>query len=100
MESYDDGVLCGSVRTICKMIVVDICEEIVFDVLKNQSLEALHNYRDDCLSQGAVEDSGEDEGELVGTRSEHLARHSVRAGSLPGVHCQEHLSDIVLPHSE
>ena len=32
--------------------------------------------------------------------AEHLTRYSVWAGSLFGVHSQEHRSDIVLPYSE
>ncbi len=45
VESYRNGVLCGSVRTICELVRVEVWGEMILDVLKDQSLKALHDYR-------------------------------------------------------
>ena len=44
VESYRDGVFCGSVFTVAKLVGVKVWEEIVLDVLEDQSLEALHDH--------------------------------------------------------
>ncbi|XP_037540537.1 poly(A) polymerase type 3-like [Nematolebias whitei] len=45
VESNCNSILCGPVGAICKLVGVKVRKEIVLDVLENQSLEALHDYR-------------------------------------------------------
>ncbi len=45
VEGYGDGVLCGSVCRICKLVWVEVWRKIVLDVLEDQPLKALHDYQ-------------------------------------------------------
>ncbi len=48
MEGSGDGVLCGSVGSEYKLVRVQAGWDVVFDVLENQFLKALHQNGGEC----------------------------------------------------
>ncbi len=48
MEGSGDVILCGSVGSECKLVRVQAGWDVVFDVLENQFLKALHQNEGEC----------------------------------------------------
>ncbi len=54
MEGTGYGTLCGSVGSECKLVRVMAGLDVVFDVLENQFLKALHQNGGECHGAAVV----------------------------------------------